>query len=282
MNKFFVADLHNDLITERDFEFSKKHLSKNRDYLTSVVLAVWTTKTDYNNYKSISSLINKYKNISTDISLMFGIEDASCIDEKDYHLLSNNDFAYVSLTWNYDNCLGGGAFGESGLSKQGRTLLNFLYKNGIVLDLAHANQKTFWDIIDMYDGKMICSHTCFDWIRPHKRNITIEQTKVLVDRDALIGLAFVNDFLKEGEKAEVGDIIRHIDSFVQKFGCDNLAFGTDFFGTQNLPKNIDDNYSSLAILVEKLQAIGYNEAVIKKIFFENFYRAFEVKDGRSL
>ena len=67
----------------------------------------------------------------------------------------------------------------------------------------------------------------------------------------------------------IEDIVRHIDYFVQKFPFENLAIGTDFFGAEDFAGNIKD-YESLYKIVEKLQKLGYNDKVIKGVFYDNF------------
>src|SRR5690554_225372 len=110
-----ISDLHNDLITELPFQNALTYLEDNSTYIDKIILAVWTTHTKYNNYLSISSLIEKYRLPELETKILFGIEDISAIEEKYYERLKELNLFYASLTWNYDNCLGGGALGDSGL-----------------------------------------------------------------------------------------------------------------------------------------------------------------------
>jgi membrane dipeptidase len=263
-----IGDLHNDIITAKTFKKAKKYLTKNLKYLNKIVLAVWTTHTKYNNFLDIELLIKNYQALNFP-NVLFGIEDISVIREQDYVKIPNFNFFYASLTWNYDNELGGGAYGNLGLTLKGKNLLKILQENKVVLDTAHQNQRTFWDCIENFDGNIINSHTCFDSVFKHKRNIADQQINAIIQKGGIIGLSLVGDFLSGEKKPKIEDVIRHIDYFVQKFGDHNLCIGTDFFGTDNLPKNLN-SYPALSILVEKLQKIGYNKNTIERIFYINF------------
>lgn len=273
-----ICDLHNDIITAKSFSNAIKYLQKKSKNIEKIVLAVWTTHSKINNYFDIQSIINRFETANLNSRILFGIEDISAIDEKDYENISKLNLFYASLTWNYDNVLGGGAYGEKGLTNQGKTVLKIFEQNNIVLDTAHLNKRTFWDCYDNFNGHIICSHACFDAVRKHVRNLDDDQINAIISKNGVIGLALVGEFLTENYKAKIQDAARHIDYFVQKFGDSNLCLGTDFFGTENLPENIND-YTDLYLLVEYLEKIGYNKNAIEKIFYKNFVNFLEFING---
>ena len=89
-------------------------------------------------------------------------------------------------------------------------------------------------------------------------------------------------FLAEGG-AGAEDVVRHVDWYVQKYGAAGIGFGTDFYGTQDLPRGIR-NYKNLFVLVEKFLKIGYNEEVIEQIFYHNltnFLFGSKTNDGHE-
>lgn len=273
-----ICDLHNDLITVESFENAAKYLDDNYEYLNKIVLAIWTTHTDFNNFYNINSLISRYQLSKFKSKILFGIEDISVLSEKDFDKISNLNLFYVSLTWNYDNCLGGGANGQNGLTVKGKNILKILQKNKIVLDTAHLNHKTFWNCLDNFDGFIINSHTCFDSVFNHKRNINDQQINAIISQGGIIGLSLVGDFLTKERLAKIEDVVRHIDYFLQKFGDNHLCLGTDFYGTDNLPSNLTC-YPDLDILVEYLQKIGYNKDTVEKIFYKNFDNFLRLING---
>ena len=256
-----ICDLHNDLITVEDFDNSYEYLIDNSKYLSTLILAIWTTHTQYNNFDAVKRLINRFKDINIKTKLLFGIEDISFITEKDFEKISELNPFYVSLTWNYDNNLGGGAYSKSGLTEKGKLALNILERKKIVLDTAHLNEKTFWDCVESYNGFIINSHTCFNTVLKHKRNINDNQIEAIIKKGGIIGLAFVGEFLCKDNIPKVDDVIRHIDYFINKFGDSGICLGTDYYGTDNLPQTLK-KYSDITILVEKLYKIGYNKKTI--------------------
>lgn len=143
----------------------------------------------------------------------------------------------------------------------------------IVVDLAHQNQKSFFDSIDICE-KVIVSHTCFCAIKDHKRNLTDDQISLITQRNGIVGLTFVSGFLAQN-KATVSDVIRHIDHFCSKFSYKNLAIGTDFFGTPNGVEGIDD-YNDCMKIVFQLEKMGYSKTVIDSIFTLNAKNFFKI------
>jgi len=273
-----ICDLHNDLITVEDFDNSYEYLIDNSKYLSTLILAIWTTHTQYNNFDAVKRLINRFKDINIKTKLLFGIEDISFITEKDFEKISELNPFYVSLTWNYDNNLGGGAYSKSGLTEKGKLALNILERKKIVLDTAHLNEKTFWDCVESYNGFIINSHTCFNTVLKHKRNINDNQIEAIIKKGGIIGLAFVGEFLCKDNIPKVDDVIRHIDYFINKFGDSGICLGTDYYGTDNLPQTLK-KYSDITILVEKLYKIGYNKKTVDRLFYKNFKNFLRFVDG---
>ena len=75
-------------------------------------------------------------------------------------------------------------------------------------------------------------------------------------------------------KSKLSDLVSQIDYFACKFGIDNLALGTDFFGTNHLPKNAKTYEDLSSKLSKALADLGYTEKSINKIFYENAHQFF--------
>jgi membrane dipeptidase len=132
------------------------------------------------------------------------------------------------------------------------------------------NRKTFFDVIEKAE-RVLVSHACFDKLRSHKRNITEEQIRVVVEKNGVIGLTFVRGFLTDKNEANIDDLVAHIDYFCSKFSFRNLAIGTDFFGTDNGVKGVGD-YSDFYKINNALKGIGYKDSVIDDIMTRNAQR----------
>jgi len=165
------------------------------------------------------------------------------------------------------------------IKEKGKKMVKKLNQYHICVDCAHISRNGFYDLADLAEN-LICSHTAFDAVRKHKRNITDEQIKIIIEKGGIIGLCLYNDFLTEKQIGEVDCIIRQIDYFVNKFGYKSLCFGSDFYGAKNFAGGIN-NYNKFSKIVEKLRKIGYNKNVIKDICFNNLNLFLEKVDARQ-
>lgn len=246
-----IADLHNDFLTADN--------TKRDSFASFINYAVWST------YLSEWQTFLKVKN--SQVNGIYSIEDCSNID--DFDKAFDFGFEIFSLTWNYDNAFGGGAFGQDiCLTDKGKNVIKKINARSKIIDASHCSYNTFFGIID-YADKVIATHSCVYELNNHKRNLKDEQIKEIVNKNGLIGITFVSDFLTENEKAYSDDVVRHIDYIVQKWGIDYVGIGSDFFGTEKLPIDIKE-YRNYDILVEKLLNIGYNILDIDKVFYNNF------------
>ena len=204
--------------------------------------------------------------LSQEGNLLFHIEDAWFLSEENIdELIALQPFS-VGLTWNDDNPLAGGAYGMSGVTPLGKNIVIELVANDIVIDLAHLNRRSFYEVAEMLKGeKLFCSHTCFDEVHPHPRNLDRKQVATIVNSGGLIGLTLVGDFLG-GITMEY--VYNHIKWFIDNFGDRHLAIGTDFFGTDNLPKGLK-RYKDFRRFKRFLLSKGLTRSQINNIFYYN-------------
>jgi len=256
MNRnLIITDLHNDILTAG--LPSGKMAKKLHEYKKhTIVCAVWTTRIN-----NPSAFLHNNKPLSR----LRAIEDLWFVTED--NLQSVADFApvYASLTWNHENNLAGGAYSKAGLKPLGRQVISFLENNKITLDLAHLNEKSFFDAAEYSSKPLICSHTCFSGIYIHTRNLTDIQIKSVIQSGGIIGLTLVPEFM--GLKhAGIDDIIRQIDYFLSRFGYKHLVIGSDFYGAESLPLR---NYAEFECLKNRLFKSGLPEEKIDAVFYRN-------------
>lgn len=256
-----MIDLHNDLITFDKLSFIKKkrRIKKDEKDGAKVCYALFLGGKG-SDYLNAFSWAKSLKNIS--------IEDIGGIDNI-YDLQAFSP-KYVTLTWNYDNQYGGGAFGDGGLTEKGKKAIDILNENNVALDLSHLNRKTFFSAIEKANRALV-SHACLDKVCSHKRNLIDEQISLIEQKNGVVGLTFVSGFLTKNEVATVDDVVRHVDYFCCKFSYKTLAIGTDFFGTDNGVKGIN-SYADFYKLERKLEKMGYEKKVIDAIFTRNAHK----------
>lgn len=238
-----IFDLHNDALT-----------TGGKVIDSDIIYAIWTSKLTIDEANKLLRC-NKDK--------LIGIEDCGIFNDN-YQQLLNYNILYAGLTWNSYNGLAGGAYSDERLTIRGKQMISFFNRSGIVVDLAHLNEKSFFKVAE-YSEKIICSHTCFSAVNKHPRNLTEQQISVIIGKRGIVGLCFVGDFLGE---ASISGIIRHIDWFLSRFGDKNLAIGTDFFGTTNLPKELK-SYENFDKLVLAMIRQGYSDSTISRILYAN-------------
>ena len=138
------------------------------------------------------------------------------------------------------------------------------------------NYKTFWDFAQISQKPIFCSHTGFCGIVDDKRNLKDEQIECIVKSGGLIGLYFVGKYITKNKKCSTDDVARNIDYFVQRFGKKNLAIGSDFFGTTDLPNDLC-SYNDIVVVEDKLKKLGYQNQDICDIFGNNVKRFFNLQ-----
>lgn len=257
-----IFDLHNDLVTyDIKRECKTQFLSDLDEHKT--VITLWTTKVS-EPINFIATTVEQYKKFM----LPFGIEDLHFINLDNISSILDIGIFYCSLTWNDENALAGGALADKncGLSNLGIDILTHLNKNKIVIDTAHLNKKSFYDVYDKAEILMN-THTCLSEIYEHPRNIDNNQVDLIVKKKGLIGLTIVSDFIGKAQ-VSIQDYFKQIDSIAQKYGTNNVAIGTDFFGTN--PNVGLDTYDNINLNLKNiLTKHGYLDSDIANIFYNN-------------
>ncbi len=257
-----IFDLHNDIITSELTEYELKNrvngeLSNNN----KIIYAIWTTLLNTDEFVTKCEYIKKN-------NMMSAVEDCGFIkDDFEIALMANP--LYCSLTWNYDNELGGGACGESGLTEKGKKFIEYLNKHDIALDISHLNEKTFWQAIDIAD-RVLASHSDLYELKEHERNLNYRQIEAIIKKDGVIGLTPVPSFVNNGYEGYIGAI----NCFIEKFGNDNISIGSDFYGSKGIAGL--RNYNELNQAISSLIA---DKNILKKILFDNAARFFGTKQS---
>jgi membrane dipeptidase len=263
-----IFDLHNDYFLKLLSEKSKvKYIDLKSKDAENIVSAVWTS--ELSNEESMMVLEQARDFVNAHQNLLLGVEDLHFLSKKTLPEFLSFRPVYAGLTWNTTNCIAGGAHETGKLTGFGKQVIKQMEQNEIKIDLAHLNEDSFMDASKTTEKPLFCSHTAFFGVCQNSRNLKDYQLKMIKDSGGLVGLCLVSNFLNGTEKSSLCDIARHIDYFACKFGVDNLALGTDFYGTKFLPKNAKTYQDLTTKLASVLSKMGYTEKSINKIFFEN-------------
>ena len=123
--------------------------------------------------------------------------------------LADRGVKMMTLTWNGENELGGGADTALGLTPFGREALKEMERLSIVADVSHASDALFYDVAEIAEKPIVASHSNARAVCPHRRNLTDRQFQILRDKGGLVGLNFCVHFLREDSNAHFEDLLRH-------------------------------------------------------------------------
>lgn len=190
----------------------------------------------------------------------------------------------LGLVWSRPNAFGHGApfrFPHSpdvgpGLTAAGEALVRACNRLGIVIDLAHINEKGFWDVARLSDVPLVVSHTAVHALCPSTRNLTDAQIDAVGQSNGVIGIIFEPLNIRSDGYPEpdtpLSQIVRHIDYVAARIGIDHVAFGSDFDGAQ-MPATLGDA-GGLPRLLGALRDAGYDGDALAKIAYRNWFRVF--------
>lgn len=181
----------------------------------------------------------------------------------------------ITLTWNYPNEIADGALTESkgGLTAFGKNVVREMNRLGMVIDVSHLSERGFWDVIEITSSPVVASHSNAQALCGHLRNLTDEQICAVIQNRGVIGLNFYPEFLNDSGRADIEDILRHLEHMLELGGEDCVGFGSDFDGVERLPDGIT-GIQDMHCLTERMLQRGYSDDLVKKIAAENFLRVF--------
>ena len=135
---------------------------------------------------------------------LLGLEGGYAIDERIENVRKYFDLGvrYMSPTWTHSTSWAGSSgddVGASrGLSDFGREVVREMNRLGIIVDVSHVSDKTFWDIVGTSQRPVIASHSAVRSIVPHPRNLTDDQIRALARTGGVVSVVFYPAFVEPG------------------------------------------------------------------------------------
>lgn len=178
----------------------------------------------------------------------------------------------MTLCWNYQNeiCSGVDADTDNGLSDFGLEVIHLMNKKGMIIDVSHMSEKSFWDTLENTAKPIVASHSDVYSLKKHKRNLKDEQIKAIIQNNGCIGINLYTEFLGS-ENCIIDDVLRHIEYVLELGGENNIGIGSDFDGMNSLPDGIS-SIKDLEKIPQEMLKRGYGESLVKKITHTNFLR----------
>jgi len=213
------------------------------------------------------------------IALFLGVEGSYAIDDLPdvdaaVARLAEGGVRFLGPLWERDSAAGTSCRTtgrrDTGLTDRGRALVRACNDAGLLLDVAHASKKTFWDLHERSATPVFSSHSGAAGVHPHARNLDDDQIRAVAGRGGIVGIIFVSPYLG-GPFCDLGRVADHIEHVAKVGGEDCVALGSDFDGFMILPRGLRDA-ADLPRLTELLWRRGWREPQLGKLLGGNALR----------
>lgn len=179
----------------------------------------------------------------------------------------------VTLTWNHRNRYGCSAKLDQteGLTQDGFNFLRSCEEKQILIDASHLSDAGFYDLLRKAQRPFVASHSNSRTVCLHFRNLTDDMFRELADMGGVVGINLCPAFLHEGGDiygADIDDIVRHIEHFLELGGEHTVCMGADWDGISALPRGME-SVCSVSRIRDALSARGYDQPLLDRIFYDN-------------
>ncbi len=219
-------------------------------------------------------------------SIMLAIENGLALNGNPANIkrFAQRGVVYITLCHNGDNDICDSAKGcntHNGVSRFGAEVIREMNRNGIMADLSHASEKSFYDALDISTQPIVCSHSSSRALCDHPRNLTDDQMRALAKAGGVAQTTIYRGFLRSEGEATVLDAIAHLEHAIRIMGIEHVGIGTDFDGDGGV-RGLNDSSETINF-TRMLLAKRYNKADIQRIWGGNFMRVMaQVQGAKSV
>lgn len=241
------------------------------------------------------------------IAILLGIEAGHLIDDnlevlREYHRAGA---VYMTLTHAmHTNWADSAGVHEplpprhGGLTAFGREVVAEMNRIGMIVDVSHVSDETFWQVLECSTRPVMATHSSCRAISPHRRNLSDEMICALAERGGLVQINFASYFIDphhppprkdldrelaqrtartkppDGYRTPLSVLIDHFDHALQLVGPRHVGIGSDYDGVPYVPEGADD-CSLLPQVTAGLMARGYSEDDLRLMLGENVLRVMD-------
>ncbi len=211
-------------------------------------------------------------------SIMLGIENGLAIEhslDKLRHF-ADRGIVYMTLCHNGDNDICDSARGcntHNGVSEFGEQVIKEMNRLGIMVDMSHASETSFYDALEISEKPIVCSHSNSRILCDHPRNLTDDQLRAIAAKGGVVHTTFYHGFLQKTGEAGILDGIKHLEHAIDIMGIDHVGIGTDFDGDGGVRGMRDA--SDIQQFTLQLLRRRYSESDIAKIWGGNWLRVMD-------
>jgi len=227
------------------------------------------------------------------IAALIGIEGGHAIENEPRLLRAFYDLGarYMTLTHTRDLPWAGSSAESSnrGLSDLGRRIIEEMNRLGMMVDVAHVSDRTFWDVIEASRAPVFSSHSSARALSRIPRNMSDEMIRAVAKKGGLVMINLGCEFISQRsadtspwihpelgknarcEQATLDEVVAHFEHIRKIAGVDFVGLGSDFDGVSCTPKGLED-VSQWPNLTRRLLEKGFSPEEIRKIYGGNFLR----------
>jgi len=209
-------------------------------------------------------------------SIMLGIENGLALnhDISNVRYFARRGVVYITLCHNGDNDICDSARGcntHGGVSRFGEQVIKEMNRCGIMVDLSHAGEKSFYDALSISSKPIVCSHSNCKALCDVPRNLTDDQLRALAKHGGVAHITLYHGFLRnDSQEATVMDAIAHLEHAIGVMGIEHVGLGTDFDGDGGI-RGLADSSELINFTLHLLRR-RYSERDIARIWGGNWLR----------
>lgn len=209
-------------------------------------------------------------------SIMLGIENGLALnhDMSNVRYFARRGVVYITLCHNGDNDICDSARGcntHGGVSRFGEQVIKEMNRCGIMVDLSHAGEKSFYDALSISSKPIVCSHSNCKALCDVPRNLTDDQLRTLAKHGGVAHITLYHGFLRnDSQEATVMDAIAHLEHAISVMGIEHVGLGTDFDGDGGI-RGLADSSELINFTLHLLRR-RYSERDIARIWGGNWLR----------
>lgn len=216
-------------------------------------------------------------------SIMLGIENGIALEgtAANVERFARRGVVYITLCHNGDNDICDSARGcctHNGVSRFGEQVIHEMNRCGVMVDLSHASEKSFYDALEISSMPIVCSHSSARALCDHHRNLTDDQMRALARSGGVAQITLYHGFLRSDGEATVTDFIAHLEHAIAVMGIDHVGIGTDFDGDGGV-RGMESS-SEVIAFTRMMLARRYSEQDIARIWGGNFLRVMTMVQHR--
>ena len=186
----------------------------------------------------------------------------------------------IGLVHNHRNELADGAYPipgpQRGMTEHGKRVVKRMEELGMVVDVAHLADPSFYDLMAIATKPIWASHALCRALQPIPRNLSDEMIRAIASTGGVVGVDFIVEHMKPVDPAippsgDVDDVCDHVDHIANLVGIDHVGIGSDFDGYFTPVGRLAD-VSELPNLTAALLDRGYSDDDLVKFLGGNFLR----------